>query len=122
MATTLAEAVAERSRMNKELLIALAMAMGANERAQQRFRIAVLMRLSRVETMLQMIHGAQIVEAHGSKPGFEEKTREHAKDAEEFISQKSHELGLAMVKYIYAESDEPSARRGRRQKWSDWEI
>jgi hypothetical protein len=106
MAATVAEVTAERIRMNKELLQELAFAVAANERAQRRFRTAVLIRLSRIETIAQMVHGAQIVETHHSKPGFEEKVSEHAKDAEEFISQHSDELGLKMVKYVY---DEPEA-------------
>jgi len=68
--------------------------------------------------MVQMIHGAQIVETHRQEPLFEEKTSKHTKDAEEFISQKSNELGLAMVNYIYGESEAPCARREARRKRS----
>ena len=119
MAATVGKAVAERTWMNKELLQVLALAMAANEKAQRRFRTAVLIRLSRIETMVQMIHGAQIVEAYSSKPGCEEKVREHAKDAEKYISQHSNELGLKMVKYVYEEPGEPGARRSRRRNEPD---
>lgn len=108
--------------MNKDLLIALANAVAANEQTQRRFRTAVFIRLSRIETMLSMIHGAQIVECHGSKPGFEEKIKEHATAAETFIAQGSQKMGLKMVKYLYGESGEPVSRRDRRRKWTDWEI
>lgn len=71
---------------------------------------------------LRMIHGAQIVEGHGSNPGHEERVRDHAKAAEEYISQHGHELGLKMVKYIYGEEQAPSAPHDTRRKWSHWEI
>lgn len=107
MATELAQVMGERSRLNKELLIALAEALSENEKRQRKFRNAVLIRLSRIEIMVQMIHGGQIAEAHLSEPCSKEKMTEHAKAADEFISQKSNELGLKMVKYIYGESEEP---------------
>ena len=121
-AVELAGALAERSSMNKDLLIALAHALAANEKTQRKFRNAVFVRLTRIETIVQMIHGAQIVEAHHSEPGFEDKSRKHAENAEQFISQHGQELGLKMVKYVYGGSEEPSAPRGGRRKWSDWEI
>jgi hypothetical protein len=101
MASQVAEVLTKRSGMNKDLLIALANAVAANEKAQRRFRTVVLMRLARIETTLQMVHGAQIVEGHKSQPCFDEKMTQHAKDAEDYISQHSNELGLKMVKYIY---------------------
>ena len=69
--------------------------------------------------MVQMLHGAQIAEAH--KCVTSEKLRKHAEDADEFISRTSNELGLG-VKYIYGQSGEPGLRRDRSRKWSDWEI
>ena len=99
--TGIAEATAERVRLGGELLQVLAKAVADNEKAQRRFRTAVLIRLSKIETMVQMIHGGQIAELHRSKPGSEEKIDEHTKAAEEFISKHSDELGLKMVKYIY---------------------
>jgi|SRR6266853_331213 len=118
MAATVAEVTAERMRMNKDLLQELALAVAANERAQRRFRTAVLIRLSRIETMVQMIHGAQIVEAHHSEPCFEDKVSEHTKDAEEYISQHSNELGLKMVEYVYDEREAAGAQRNTRRKQS----
>jgi hypothetical protein len=90
--------------------------MAANERVQRRFRNAVLIRLSKIETTVAMIHGAQLVEAVGSIPGAETKINEDAKAAQEFINQRSNELGLAMVKYIYGEQSEaPPANEKRRR-------
>ncbi|MEY2411020.1 MAG: hypothetical protein QOF48_3690 [Verrucomicrobiota bacterium] len=116
------KATAERVKLNHELLIAMAHALDGIEKTQRKFRTVVLLRLSRIETMLQMIHGAQIVEAHLSKPACEEKASEHAEAAETYISEHSRELGLKMVRFIYGESEEPMVRRDRRRKWSDWEI
>lgn len=112
--------LAETARMNLDLLNRLALAVAANEKAQRRFRTAMLIRVSRIETMVQMILGAQIAEAHGCVES--EAMEKHAKDGEERISQVSHELVLAMVRYIYDESAETRVRRGRKRQWSDWEI
>jgi len=116
MAATVAEVMAERTWMNKELLQQLALAVAANERAQRRFRNAVLIRLSRIETIVQMIHGVQIVETHQSRPSFEDKVNEYAKDADAYISRHSEELGLKMVKYVYDEPEAPVARGKARRK------
>ena len=112
--------MAERARMSLDLLQQIALAVAANEKAQRRFRIAMLIRVSRIETMVQMIHGGQIAEAHNCVES--EKMVKHATDAEEFISQKSNKLALGMVKFIYDETGSTGPRRGRRCQWSDWEI
>jgi len=120
--TGITEATAERVKLGGELLQALAHEVAENEKAQRRFRCVVLNTLSKIQTAVNMIHGAQIVEAHGFKPGHEERVREHAKATEEYISQNGHNLGLKMVKYIYNEHQAPPARHDRRRKWSDWVI
>jgi hypothetical protein len=115
--TGIAEATAERVRLGGEILKALAHAVAANEEAQRRFRTAVLIRLSRIETIVQMIHGAQIVDAHKSQCASDEKITNHAKDAEDYISQHAKELGQSMLNYIYggpeAVDTEPKKRRKR---------
>ena len=118
-AAAVAEVMAERSYMTKEFLKALAHAVAANEEAQRRFRTAVVIRLSRIETTVKMIHGAQIVESQRWEPRFEEKIRERAEASEEYISQKSDELGLAMVKYIYGEPEALDPQPKTRRKRSD---
>lgn len=107
MAATVAKTMAERSTGTKDVLLALAHAVAANETAQRRFRNAVLIRLSTIETTVKMIHGAQIAESHGSKPGFEEKIHRYAEEADEYISKRSHDLGLKMIEYIYGEPLQP---------------
>ena len=76
----------------------------------------VLARLAKIETMLQMVHGAQIAEAHKCQPGADEKMEQHARDAEEYIARNSQELGTKMVQYIYGESEAVPAKRKTRQK------
>lgn len=98
------------------LLVALANAVASIETANRRFRNAVLVRLSRIETMVQMVHGAQIVEAHKSEPSGHDKMRQHAKDAEEYVSESSREMGIKMVEYIYGESEALPTKRKTRQK------
>ena len=58
----MAEATAERVRLGGDILIALAHAVAANEKTQRRFRTAVLIRLSKIETMLTEVQGAQLVQ------------------------------------------------------------
>ena len=114
------ENIAGQVRMNLDLLNRLTLAVAANEKAQRRFRTAMLVRVSTIETIVKMIHGAQIAQSHDRSNS--EVMKEHAKDADEYISRVSHEMGLAMVSYIYDESSETEVRRGRKRQWSDWEI
>src|SRR5262245_30109425 len=118
--TSLADTIAERTRMNLELLQQLALTVAENERAQRRFRNAVSISVSRIETMVQVIHGAQIVELHKFLDS--DKLQKHTADADEFISQGSRKMGLTLIKYIYGKRDDPMQRFDRRKKWSDWEI
>src|SRR5437867_4515705 len=100
--TGIAEATAERVGLSGEILKAMAEAMAANEKLQRRFRNAVLIRLTRIETVVQMVHGAQINEAsRPGHPGSDEKAAQLTKMAEQFAEQHSDELGLSMIKYIY---------------------
>jgi hypothetical protein len=122
MAMELTEVLTERSHLNKDLLIALATAVGRNEKVQQKFRMAVLIRLAKIETMLSMIVVGELARSQGRQEYYADKLTEDAKDAEDYISKHSNELGLAMVNYIYGESEAPSAQGKTRRKWSGWEI
>jgi hypothetical protein len=113
-----AEVMSKRRRMKKDLLKELALTVAANERAQRRFRIAVLIRLSRIETMVQLIHVAQIGELWRKEPGFEEKLTEGAKKAEEYVCQHGKELLLEMVKYVYGGPEALGVRVGTQRKRS----
>ena len=106
--------------MNLELLEQLMRTIAMNERAQRRFRFIVLAAISKIQTTVQMICGAQIAEAYDCV-GSEAMTK-HAQATEDYISRESEKLGLAMVNFIHGESREIGPRRGRRRQWSDWEI
>lgn len=106
--------------MTLDLLQQLALAAATNEKAQRRFRSVVLVTLSKIETTVKLIHGAQIVEANGRRES--EGVIRYSKDAEEFISQAARKQGLAMMGYIYGAEDESATRTGRKGKWSEWEI
>jgi hypothetical protein len=117
--TGIAEATAERVRLGSEILNALAQVVAANEEAQRRFRTAVLIRLSRIETITQMIHGAQIAVAHMSEPASKEKMASHGKYAEDYVSRHSQELGLKMVKFVYGGIEALDTSRKKRRNRSD---
>jgi hypothetical protein len=107
---------------NFRLLTHLIEWLAANEKAQRKFRAAVLESLARIQTYVTMIHGAQIVESKGFKPGYEENIRKHAEHAEEYVKQKSEDMVHALVPYIYREEPRAEARHDRRKKWWGWEI
>ncbi len=112
----------EIARMNLSLLSKLVPWLDANEKTQRKFWNAVLVRLSRIETLATMIHGAQIAEGHLRNHHNEEKIKEHTDGAEIYIAEKSNELGVNMVKYIYGKSEGVSKPHDRRRKWTGWEI
>jgi len=107
-------------QMTLELLQQLAVTVAANERAQRRFRTAILSQVAKIETTVKMIYGAQIAEAHGGVHSDE--LMKHAEEAEAVLSDASHKLGLSMVSYIYDEKVEAAPPPGRKRKWSGWEI
>jgi hypothetical protein len=120
--TGIAEATAERVRLTGDLLKELVNSLVDNDKVQRRFRYAVLDRLSKIEITVTMIHSAQIVQAQGTKPGYEERIEEEVNAADEFISQKKDEVGLKMAKYLYGAAEEPGAGMGKRRSQPDWEI
>ena len=103
-----------------ELLQQLAVTIAANERAQRRFRTAIVCQVAKIETTVKMIHGAQIAEAHGGVRSDE--MMKHAAGAEEFISDASNKLGLSMVSFIYDEKAETVPPPSRKRNCSGWEI
>ena len=115
MLTGIAEVTAEHVRLGGEVLNSLVHAVAANEKVQQRFRETVLMRLSRIETLLVHVQGAQLSDSLGP-PVTDEKRESFLREVGERIAKGSEELGLRMVKYVYgaAEALGP-ASRGRRK-------
>ena len=117
----IAKTTAERVRLTGGLLKELTSALVENDKVQRRFRYAVLRCLTKIELTVKMIHGAQIVQAQGTKPGYEERIAEDVKATDEFISQKTEEMGLKMVNFIYG-GNESGARTGKQKAQPDWEI
>jgi hypothetical protein len=116
-------AIAERQRLNGELLIAIAHAIGTNEKRGSRFQMALIRSVSRIQTTTEIIHAAQLVEADTRKPIDRADLESRAKDSEKFIAQKSEELGMRTVKFVYKEARNASdPRPDKRRKWSNWEI
>jgi len=114
--------MAERTRMIYELLPKLALAVAANEEAQRKFRTAVLIRLSKIETMLTEVQGCQLVQCWPPGRVSDEQRDKYLQEVEERVSRTSEQLGLKMVRYIYGESREAIMPHDRRRKWFDWEI
>ena len=108
--------------MNQDLLVSLAHAAAENEKAQRKFRIAVLIRLSRIDTLVAEIMGAQLAQSWSTKPGSSEKEEKFARTVEDRVSSISHDLMVRMVKFIYGTSDEAEVSLDKKRKWSDWEI
>jgi hypothetical protein len=113
--TGIAEATAERVRLGGERLQTMAHAIAANEKAQQRFRAVVLAQLSKIQSWVVMIHGAQVAQAHMDKPDSNERMEEHANGAEELVSRQSHEGCLAVLNYVYGEPQLSQGHKRRRK-------
>jgi hypothetical protein len=112
----------ERSHWNKQLLIALANAVAANEETQRRFRTAVLIRLSSIEAMLTEVQGAQLADFWAPGRITDEQLDKNVREVQERVSKASNELGLKMVKYIYGGTEALVERPSKGRSWSDWEI
>jgi hypothetical protein len=110
-------AMAERMKMNLELLEKLVFAYAANEEAQRRFRYAVVSRLARIEATVGSMQGLQCVHMNMHGDWLDEtKAEEDAQTAEGFIAGKTEALGLAMIKYIHGGPDAFKAKDGAAEK------
>jgi len=122
-AADLGGAISERSQLSGDLLLALMAALDRNEWAQERFRNAVMRRLARLEARARLLQLSQIVDWLPGGPVAEAVKREARCEA--MVSEVSEEIERNMRKEISGGRDgrgEAIARRGRRQKWSEWEI
>jgi hypothetical protein len=113
---------AELDRIHRELVISLAMAMGATEHVQRKFRNCVLIRLSKIETMLTDVLGCQLAQCWSEGKVSDEKRTQYVREVEERSAIASEQLGLKMIRYIYGETEVTEARHDRRRKWWGWEI
>jgi hypothetical protein len=116
------ETIAERTRMTFDLQAGLIQWLDANEKTQRKFRAAVLIRLSKIETMLTEVQGCQLVQYWPPGRVSDEQRDKYLQEVEERLSVASNQLGLKMVRYIYGETEMPEIRHDRRRKWWCWEI
>jgi hypothetical protein len=110
---------------NFNLLTKLISWLDANEKAQRRFRSAVIHKLTRIESAISLVLVGQEVQSQATLKhhGYDaDKLQESAKSAEEFISNQSEATGLKMIRYIYSEDPVPEPRHDRRRRWWGWEI
>lgn len=117
--TGITEVTAERVRLTGELLQALTYAIAREAKTQRKFRDAVLIRLSRIEAIANLTHAAVIGTFHYNDPRYEEKLMEDARHAEQFVSEKSQAMALAMMNYVHGGAAQPASKSKRRPKWSD---
>ena len=109
--------------MDSVFLRALAASVDGNERAQERFRNAVVRRLARLEARARVLQLSKIMDWLPGGPVDEAAKREAGCEA--MVSELSEEIERKMFKEISVGRDErgaANARRGRRPNWSDWEI
>jgi hypothetical protein len=116
------ETIAERTKMTFDLQTRLIQWLDANEKAQRKFRMAVLIRLAKIETTLTEVQGAQLADFWAPGRVSDEQRTKYLKEVEERVSRGSELLGLKMVRYIYGETEMPEGRHDRRRKWWGWEI
>ena len=117
------ESIAERTKMTFDLQTGLIQWLDANEKAQRKFRMVILSRLSKIEAMLTVIQGAQLADFWSPEKRITDEQRDkYVQEVEERVSRKSELLGLKMVRYIYGETEMPERRHDRRRKWFGWEI
>ncbi len=111
------------SEANFTLLTKLIHWLDGHEKQHTRFRMAMIQKMTRMETAVSLILVGQEAQRQSSPPWFQrDKLEEEMSRTEEFIAKQSEEAGMKMIRYIYGEKQAPEPRRDRRRKWSGWEI
>ena len=113
------------TKANNTILTKLIPWLAANEKIGRKFRNAVLVRLSNIESMLTEVQGCQLAQYSKTWPLKSLTDKEKAnyfKELNERIVLRSETLGAASVKYIYGEDKAPEIRSDRRRSWWGWEI
>ncbi len=75
------------------------------ENRQQRFQTCVLLRLSKIDTMIT-----------------DELRAKYLQEVQDRIENASEKLGLKMVRYVHEKPEVPEKPFDRRRKWWGWEI
>ncbi len=94
-----------------------------NEKRQDKYKFAVVHRLTRMEAAISLLLVAQQAQTQSKPPWFQQdKLGEHARRAEEWIASQSEQVGMKIIRYIYGRDQAPEPSYDRRRKWSGWEI
>lgn len=108
--------------MNQKLLVQLAVAVAANGTTERKFRNAVLIKLSEIQTTVTHVHGAQLAEMCRKDRATEAQQETFFREVQERVSAASEQAGLKMIRYIYGETEAEVERHDKRRKWWGWEI
>lgn len=109
--------------MTFDLQTRLIQFLAANEKAQRKFRTAVLIRLAQIEAMLTQVQGCQLADYWPPTAKITDEQREqYLKEVESQTAASSEYLLSKMVRYIYGDDPVPEIRHDRRKKWHGWEI
>jgi hypothetical protein len=112
-------APAEQPLSDSELLRALAASVDRNERAQERFRYAVVRRLARLEARARLLQMSKIIDW---VPGSVSTAVEREAGIDAMVAEVSEEIERKMLKEISGEPGTANSRRGRPRKWANWAI
>jgi hypothetical protein len=115
--------VTESVSLNLNLLTKLVHHLVDVEKRQQRFRTCVLIRLSRIESMVTEVQGCQLAQCWPNHaPMTDELRTKYLQEVQDRIDSASEKLGVKMVRYIHQEPEAPEKSFDRRRKWWGWEI
>ena len=107
---------------NFTLLTRLVPWLAENEKQQRKFVNCVLIRLSRIETMLTEVQGCQLAQLWPPGKVADKLRKEHLDEVEARMELASERMGVEMIRYMYGEDQVPVRRHDRRRKWWGWEI
>ena len=109
--------------MNLNLLTQLAHLWMDTEIKQQRFRTCVLIRLSKIEAMLNQSLGCQLAQYWPDRaPMTADLRNRYLQEVQDKIESESQTLGIKMVRFIHEEREKVEKPFDRRRKWCGWEI
>ena len=114
----------ELVRMQLNLMTNLVHHLVEVENKQQRFRTCVLIRLSRIETMVTEVQGCQLAQYWPDDHArmTDELRAKYLQEVQDRIESASEKLGLKMVRYMHEKPDVQEKQYDRRRKWWGWEI
>ena len=107
---------------NFKLLTMLISRLAEIEKRRRKYMTCVLIRLSKIETMLTEVQGCQLADFWPPGKVRDEERIKHVKELKARMESASEQMGLKMTRFIYGEDQGPEGRHDRRRKWWGWEI